>query len=432
MSLKRRAILWITGFLAVFCLFAAALSAVFVMVETNEHLDSQLLQIAVHSSDLLGASVDAIDGIEEEDRLSIQYRKKDGLVRSIGPEGVPALSSPGFADIEAGGRGWRVFTTSSNGETFQVAQRWSARYEIVVLAAIGALLPLLVAIPVAWLTIRMVVNRAFASVSRLSGDLAQRSVSASTPIPLDQVPVEFKEAATAFNDLIERYRKALEQQRRLVADAAHELRTPLAAIQIQTDAIAVRLADDQGKDSLAELRGGVRRASMLIGQLLQLARADTDASVSLPKVEIGELISELIADHVRMAEARTIDLGLSETRDAGATMMIDIGTRSLFENLLVNALKYTHAGGSVDMLLHVDEAGAVLQVMDTGPGLSPEAKDRLYERFFRDASPGIEGSGLGLSIAKAIADRHGFGLSVDNRSDTRGTLARVTVPRQRA
>ncbi|MGT2478144.1 sensor histidine kinase [Methylobacterium oryzae CBMB20] len=281
---------------------------------------------------------------------------------------------------------------------------------------------MLLLVPLSWIVVGWAMNRALGRLDGLVHDLAGRGAAAQGPLPTRGVPTELVPLVEAMNGLILRLQAALAAQKRFVADAAHELRTPLAAMQIQIDSLQGE-RDDRGE----ALAGGVRRANRLVEQLLRLARLDDGAEARPASVDLGQLLLDCVADYVVLAQRKDIDLGVHV--EAPATLRgSEDEVRVLFANLVDNALRYTPPGGQVDVRLMNRDGACVVTVLDTGCGLPPGSEGRLFDRFFRAAPPDIEGTGLGLAIARRIAERNGLGLTVENRRDGRGTLATVRLP----
>jgi two-component system, OmpR family, sensor kinase len=253
-----------------------------------------------------------------------------------------------------------------------------------------------------------------------------RGASAAAPIPLAAVPTEVVPVVKSMNGLIERLRSALDTQKRFLADAAHELRTPLAAMQIEVEGLSSATTESLAERKTA-LSRGMRRASALVDQLLRLARLDEPARSVSENVDIAQLLLDCVGDHVVIADRKGVDLGVDAPAEATLPGNRE-ELRVLFSNLIENAVRYTPAGGTVDVNLKVLGSRAVVEALDTGCGLPPGAGARVFDRFYRGAR-GTEGSGLGLAIARRIAERNGLVLTVQNRSDGQsGVLARVELP----
>jgi two-component system OmpR family sensor kinase len=366
---------------------------------------------------------------EIEDEVVVQMWNVSGDVILHAPSiDIPRQSKLGFADVELAGKSWRVYTSSDGLRTAQVAQRWSVREELAGNAALGAALPILGAIPIAWLVIIWAINQLLRRLAGVAETLARRSVDSKDPVPLDSAPREISPLIVAMNALIGRHQRAVDRQRQFVSDAAHELRTPLSALQIQVDNLKTHAKDGTQSEIIDELNAGVRRASALVEQLLRMARLDDGASSDCKTdIDLKELVAAVVSDHVAIAMQRDVDLGLS-VNDTSGIHLSDPETRILFANLVDNAIRYTPNGGTIDVVLKRQGNDALVEVVDSGCGIPSGALPRIFDRFFRAAPPDIEGTGLGLAIAKAIADRNGFRLTIVNRQDAAGVVARVQLP----
>jgi two-component system OmpR family sensor kinase len=429
-SLRQTILVWITVLLAVVGAGAAAASYYSAKVEADKLLDAQLRQIALNAGEGLSPDAQPRMAHSLEDEVSIQIWNASGeMVLHASSTNMPRQSQLGFTDLDFAGKSWRVFTASDGRRTAQAAQQWSARREIAGRAAFGTALPILGAIPVAWLVISWTVNRLLRRLSSFAEALAKRSVDAKDPILLGDIPSEIAPLNSAMNALIGRYQSAVERQRRFVSDAAHALRTPLAALQIQVDNLGTRTKarSSAGREAIEELNAGVRRASALVEQLLLMARTDSAPSRSRKNVDLKNLVGEVVADHVAIATQKDIDLGMSAD-ETFCFRLIDPETRLLFGNLVDNAVRYTPSGGTVDVVLKKEGADALVEIVDTGCGIPALALPHIYDRFFRAAPLDIEGTGLGLAIAKAIAERNNFRLTIVNREDAGGVVARVLIP----
>jgi two-component system, OmpR family, sensor kinase len=425
MSLRKAILIWVTVLMAIVGTAAVAASYYFAKDEADGLLDDQLYQVTLVAS----PSVNALPRIslEAENEVVVQIWSAAGEPIQTSLINIPRQPKPGFADIEFAGERWRVYTSSDDQRTVQVAQHWSARDEVAQHAALGAALPILGAIPIVWLVGVWVTSRLLGRLAGFAKTLAQRSVDAKDPIPLGNVPGEIAPLITAINALIGRHQKAVDRQRRFVSDAAHELRTPLAALQIQVDNLKTHATGMQS-EVIDEMNAGVRRACALVEQLLRMARVEDGASSSeRTDVDLKELVAGVVADHVAIATQRDIDLGLLDN-DTFDFRLYDPEARVMFANLLDNAIRYTPRGGTIDVILKRDGNDSLVEVIDSGCGIPNDALLRIFDRFFRAAPPNIEGTGLGLAIAKAIADRNGFRLSVVNRQGAAGVVARVRIP----
>jgi two-component system OmpR family sensor kinase len=366
---------------------------------------------------------------ENEDQLLVRVWDRSGSIvyRGGPPIEIPWTSQPGLSDVVADGQTWRVYRWSTADHNIQIAQAWSARREIAAFAATGAALPLLLAVPLAWLLIRWSIDRTLRGFHRLSSDIGQRSLDAREPLRPVGVPVEIAPLITAIDELVTRYRHALATQRRFVADAAHELRTPLAALQIQAENLLASDLSERSRELANELGDGVRRSSYLASQLLEMARTEGTASPEYRVIDLTALITSILADFVSLAELS--DIQFEREIVAAASVKGDkAAIRKLISTLLDNAVRYSPRNGLITVRLLLADTRPRIDILDSGPGIANEAMPFIYDRFFRAAPQEIEGTGLGLAIAKTTADRHNIQLRHANRADQTGTIATIIFP----
>jgi two-component system OmpR family sensor kinase len=430
-SLRRAALTWMTALLAFVGLVAIVIAYDYARDETAEFLDGQLRQIALNvGTGLSQAAGPAVTDQDPEDRFAITIRDRAGRMvhQSLPDVQIPRQDKPGFANVVAGGASWRVYTVGDQARTVQVAQRETIRAEIADSAALGAAAPILIVIPLSWLVVGWAMSRMIGRLNDLAEEIAARSAKATEPIPIAGVPSEVKPLVESMNGLIARLQAATDAQRRFLADAAHELRTPLAALQIQVDNLA---AGGAGQDErVAALAAGVKRAGALVDQLLRLERLEGPAAGVGPSFDLGALLLDCVADCAPLAQGKDVDIGIDFTADA-MIQGVERDVRALFASLIDNAARYTPPGGKIDVALARREGRPVVEIVDTGPGLPKGAERRIFDRFYRGAPHDTEGTGLGLAIARRIAERHGFELTVENRPDAAtGVIARVVMPRE--
>jgi two-component system sensor histidine kinase QseC len=267
------------------------------------------------------------------------------------------------------------------------------------------LIPILLSIPLLALMIWYGVARAMLPLRNIAADVKNRRPDNLHPIPETVVPLEAKPLVDALNALFQRLQQAFETERRFTSDAAHELRTPLAALKTQAQVALRATADDERRRALTQVITGVDRATHLAQQLLTLARIDPTLWVGREQVDLPALASEVMAEIAPVALGRDIDLSL----EAGSTASFQ-GDRAMLgimlRNLVDNAIKYTPDGGKVEVRIEQDGPRIILCVDDSGPGIPPEERACVFERFYRQVGTSVPGSGLGLSIVRRIADLH--------------------------
>lgn len=428
-SLQRTALLWMTGLITGVGLAGAVIAYGLALREANGFMDGQLRQIALNAGPGLREQGAPALHDDPEDDFVVQIWNAAGTKVHAVPPGVdiPRVDGAGLFTRDALGARWRVFASGDGMQTIQVSQRMEVRQEIAESAALQAAAPILLTIPIGWLVVGWAMGRVLADLRRLAIEVERLPVESREPIDLARVPVEAVPLVVAMNRLIERLRGTLTQQQKFLSDAAHELRTPLAALNLQIANIAGPARSIVPED-IDDLRRGARRAETLVDQLLRMARYDATADIrERTAVDLQTIVLAAVADHVALAESRSIDLGVTS---AEATPLFGEprDLRILFGNLVDNAVKYTPRGGIVDVAVAACPGGGCeVSIADSGPGIDASLLPRVFDRFFRAAPAGVEGTGLGLAISKAIAERHGMQVTVANRTDQSGL--RVVVSR---
>jgi two-component system, OmpR family, sensor histidine kinase TctE len=370
---------------------------------------------------------------DQSDKLFFQIRAPDGkVIAGVEDLAAPAATVPLqslFYDSTYRGAPIRAAAMQlENGFVVQVVETLNKRHRLVRDILVTVLAPTLVialvSVSLAWLG----VARGLAPLERVRNELLQRPPHDLRPLNDEAVPEEVAPAVAALNRLLERARAASEMQRRFLANAAHQLRTPLAGLQIHLELLMRRDLAPDVRDEVETIHSATVRASRLARQLLALAKAESAAADLQPlqALDVKGIAEAAAAEWVPRAVERGIDLGfaLSSARTRGDALLL----RELLNNLIDNALRYTPTGGVVTVRSEEDGGAAFLCVEDTGPGIAEATRNRVFERFYRvDGSPG-DGAGLGLAIVKEVADRHGASLRVEAASGGRGTRIVVSFP----
>jgi two-component system OmpR family sensor kinase len=295
------------------------------------------------------------------------------------------------------------------GRVVQVAQPTRVRREAAAAAALRTVIPFLALLPVLGGLIWWTVGLGLAPLDRIAREVKSRSSTRLEPLPLQGVPAEARPLIEALNDLLHRRNAALAAQRAFIADAAHEMRTPLTALNLQANLIERAASDAARVFALADLKRGLARASHVVQQLLTLAREEPDDGTppALGRVDLVRLAGCAAADYALLAESRGIDLGLGEGVASAPVNGDAEALRTLLANLVENAIRYTPGPGRVDIAVSLVEGQARLSVSDSGPGIPVDERERVFDRFYRRAEATEPGSGLGLAIVRTIAARHG-------------------------
>ncbi|WP_199052644.1 ATP-binding protein [Aquitalea sp. ASV15] len=313
---------------------------------------------------------------------------------------------------------WRLFylPAPDGSRLVAVGQRQKLRHEVVRKVIQGQLLPWLLGLPVLLLLILWAVRQGLRPLQLLADNLARRSPLEHSPLP-ENVPGEVLPMVRALNALLARIAAAMEHERRFTADAAHELRTPLAALQVQAEVMAL-MPDEAGRQhALGQLQQGIGRATRLVEQLLALSRLDPLQGLPAAQpVDWAVVCRDAMADVSAAAAAKNMQLQL-HWQDGAAQVLPLAGDATLLtlmlRNLLDNAVRYCPPGACIEL----QAAATGLVVRDDGPGIAPEWLARVHERFFRPPGQDMPGSGLGLSIVERIASLHGLCLQLANRPE---------------
>lgn len=343
---------------------------------------------------------------------------------------APSRTGPGFSTVRTPSGAWRVFVIPAGNALLQVAQPLDQRNRVAANIAVRVALPFALVLPALALAGWWWIGTRLRPLDRLARSVQSREARALAPIVADDVPTEARPLIDALNALLARLDDALRVQREFIADAAHTLRTPLAAVKMQAQ-IAQRTDDAQARAAaLSTLDAGVQRASRLVQQLLDFARVDAQSQAAPVRTAFDavELARDTVTAFESLAHARGIDCGLAHSEPAAPIHADRDAIRTLLENLIDNALRYTPRGGRVDVGVAPGHDGVTLAVDDSGPGIAPEQRARLIERFARGEHPhAIDGAGLGLAIVDQIARRHGAALTLGD-SALGGLRAAVTLP----
>lgn len=331
--------------------------------------------------------------------------------------------------VKAGNREWRARTLASPTSDVRVmlAEPSVWRLTVTVMYRGYYLLPLVISLPFlvfpAWLSVRL----ALRPWRRVSQETAERGPADLTPLSYAPPHKELQPLVQSINSLLQRVRDSTSRERSLIADAAHELRTPLAAMRVNVEALKEQSTDEQQRELMGNLLRSNDRAARLVGQLLQLMRSDAVSDNALPvMLSLDALVQDRLAMIEGLASARNVELELvSEDR------VPVLGEReslvSMIDNLINNAIKYSPPGSTV--VVHVAREGtqALLTVADEGPGIPPALRERVFDRFFRNPDQNQSGSGLGLAIVKSVVDRHGGEVALGETANG-GLLATVWLP----
>ena len=428
-SLQRNLNRRIIAATTLFALLASAVSGWVAFNEAREWQDNLLQQVAA-----LVESGSSADGLLDRD----SDPEETLVLQRLGDRSPHSLPLPGDLDdglytLHFNGVGWRVLVYTGHrskvrpGGRFAVSQQTQARDEVAWNNSLHTLLPVVLLAPLLLMVVGYAVRQSVKPVSDLAEAVDRRGESSLAPLPDKPVPREIAPFVASINRLLERLRRAIEQQHRFVADAAHELRTPIAGLSLLAENLAAASTLEASRQQLVPLQEGLSRMQMLVAQLLDLARLQGEREATNERVDLQQIVQNIIAELYPLAERKSIDLGMPRSEPL-AVMDVSGNLRILIRNGVENAIRYTPDGGRVDVSLFGEQTNAVILIEDTGCGIPAQELSQVFEPFYRVGVNSEPGNGLGLAISQEIACQLGGCITLHNRPDG-GLQFRYTQPR---
>lgn len=433
--------------LSVAVLIVALLAGVFAYVsafdEALEMQDNTLRQVAAlferqHMTLAYPPPGQVVADDNEESRVVVQYLADGARAAADSdaeiPLPLPTTLADGLSTLTVGGEPFRVLVkTTSAGLRIAVAQETGARDRDARESAWRGLLPFLILFPVLLLVIGDLVRKLFRPIEQLAAEIDLRDEQELHPIDERHLPTEVRPFVRAINRLLLRVTQSMTTQRRFVADAAHELRSPLTALSLQAERLASVDMPSLARERLQLLRRGIERGRKLIDQLLGLASAQSAINGRVEPVSVHGVYRRVLEDLLPLAEDKAIDIGLEGGPDR-QVLISQEDLLTLVKNLVDNAIRYTPQGGRVDLSVAQVQDEILLQVSDSGPGIAVAERERVFDPFHRGLGSDEVGSGLGLAIVKAIADRHAGRVWLDysDQRAKRGLCVTVAFARVQA
>ncbi len=441
-SLRNRLLALVLGGVAVAWIGAAVFAYRDARHETDELLDGYLAQAATLLVVQAGEDLSDLE-LEHAPQLHHYARRvafqvwDEGKTLRVHSANAPnsrfSSRNEGFDDVKVDGQRWRVFSSVDQHRKIlvQVGELRSARDAIALAVARGLAAPLVIALPVLGVLLWIAVTLGLAPLGAVGQAVARRDPANLAPLDVGSPPREVAPLVASLNSLFERVRASMEHERRFTADAAHELRTPIAALRAQAE---VALAADDEAQRCHALKGvvaGCDRAAHLIGQLLTLARLDPARAANLGETaDLAATARKVAAMHAQAALERGLELSV----DAPASAIVAVEPallQILLRNLVDNAVRYAAGAGREIQIEVADGNHPVCRIIDNGPGIPPEERVRLGERFHRREGTSEHGSGLGLSIVRRIADLCGATVAFETAPGGRGLCVTVHFLAQR-
>jgi two-component system, OmpR family, sensor kinase len=427
-SIRRKLLVALLSALFLVGLASSAATWLAVRKEANQLFDYQLRQMALSLRDHAPRGSPDLFPELDYDFIVQVWDPSGGLVYLSNRGVLLPQAGEGFGTISVGGEDWRVFTLAQEDKTVQVAAPMSLRQDRATSMALRILVPIVASIPFFALLIWMLVGHELRPLEAIAGAIRRRAPSSLEPLAERGLPDEVRPMVSALNGLLARLGEAIDAQKRFTADAAHELRSPLTALQLQIELVERAASPEERREALEALAAGARRASRLVEQMLTMAHIEPEAAqAAAAPVELDQVAAAAAAELEPLAEAKRVQMRLARVERASVTGHA-AALHTLVRNLLDNAIRYTPAGGEVSLEVRTEAGRAVLEVRDRGPGIAPGERERVFDRFYRVPGTQVEGSGLGLSIVKRIADAHGAAISLDDAEGGKGLRVTVRFP----
>lgn len=438
LSIRRRLLAILVSLSIVLWAFAAILSYVDTRNEVEKLFDAQLAQsgrvllaLSLHElveQRLLGGESNKESELVEKEfwELSHGYEKKLGFqvwinknILAMRSETVPAEHmtphANGFSQAMINGREWRIFTIQNSDAqiTVHFGEEIDIRHSLANAIVMRTLVPIFIILPMTGFILWYGVGRGMAPLRRIAEDMRHRKPHDLRHINEESVPSEARPLTRSLNNIFDQLQHAVETERRFTADAAHELRTPLAALKTHAEVALQAATDEDRQQALRQVVRGVDRATRLVEQLLTLARLDPDTgNANVKRFDLFIVAEQVISDEATIALEKDIEISLNGTRGKFVQCNAD-AIAVLMRNLIDNAIRYTPEGGQVEISIIRFDDNITFRVADSGPGIPEDERDRIFQRFYRRIGTKPSGSGLGLSIVSRIVDLYKLTIELD-------------------
>ena len=410
-SLKTRLSYWISAAILSVAIIAASFTFSSAFEEAHELQDDVLQQMAVlfdrYSLTPNDSTLTPLSQDQLEFQVSVQLLGDNPASNPITKNilALPSNLTDGFHTVNLATQSWRVFVrTLSSSQRIAVAQETAIRDNIAFETALHTLMPLLVLIPILLLLLGYILGKILSPISILAHDVDRQTEHDLQLIPTTQLPSEIVPFVEAINRLLSKNSQVITSQKRFIADAAHELRSPITALSLQAQRLQQTELTDDARQKLNALQAGISRSIHLLEQLLSMARQQDNSIQQHQRTSLKTVFTEVIEELYPLVEAKEIDLGFSQDSDAQLNAN-PVRLKTLIHNLIDNAIRYTPSGGKVDLSIIETEQGIEMTIKDTGPGIENTEVQKVFEPFYRILGSNEYGSGLGLAIVASIVQQ---------------------------
>lgn len=435
-SIRKRVLISFLSILALGTIAVCISTYLGIRHEMDEVYDANMRQLALMASSLPLADINSHasetaskEWPHGEEEFLIQVWEDGKLEYSSHPAAdFPLQDNTGHGRTFFHDKRWGYYQENIQRHIVQVSQELHFRRDVIREVYNAVIIPVLIQFPLLSILVWFFVGYGFRPLERISALIQSRTAHFMEPISPEDAPKEIQALVIALNDLLYRLKVSLETQRQFTADAAHELRTPLTAVRLQLDLLKRADKPEDRIEAVETLERGVDRSIRLVQQLLELARQEPDNEIrSFAKVDLDPIVKNAVLESRVVADKKaiTVDIAFENVAVMGDTTSLAV----LISNILTNALTYTQIGGEVSIKTYHDAGSPILEIADNGIGIAPENHVRVFDRFYRVVGTETTGSGLGLSIVKNIAERHGATIQLSTGIGGKGTSFRLIFPK---
>lgn len=374
-------------------------------------------------------------GHQYEAKIAFQVWREDGLllVRSVSAPDTPlGEMRQGFSERQVAGHDWHIFTLRSGDVWVQVGEQGSIRDELTHDIASAVMMPLVIGSLALLLVANLVVRFGLNPLTALADGIGKRSPESLTEIRIDDVPKEMAPVIKALNALLAKIKETLQRERRFTDAAAHELRTPLAALKVHADNLVRAETEAQRQRATGNLIKGLDRSLRLANQMLALSRSHADIDpAARQRIDLRDVLCDVIGQQEQLMSSRQQTIAATGLESGPAWVLGDeLKLHQLFRNLFDNASRYGNAGSTIVVELALESSGLRFSIANDGPVIPADMREKVFEPYTRLAGQLVEGNGLGLAIALEVAQQHGARISLDARPSGDGTVVTVVFPAQ--